>query len=98
MSIVSKAKEFAILERSFLSAGLMRLAGFFGRVNNGGKQTQADGKFDPPRVDEPVAVVGDIHVGWIYSTCFWTSSRNRQATRNLFLSAIMLTGGRMPGP
>lgn len=49
------------MERSFLSAGLMRLAGFFGRVNNGGKQTQADGKFDPPRVDEPVAVVGDIH-------------------------------------
>ena len=61
MTIVPKAKELAILERSFLSAGLTRLAGIFGRVNHAGKQTQTNGKFDLPRVENPVAVVGDIH-------------------------------------
>ncbi len=49
------------MERSFLSAGLLRLAGIFGRVSKIHGQSQSGGNHDPPRVDETVAVIGDIH-------------------------------------
>ena len=61
MRIVPKAREYAILERSLLSAGLTRLANLFARVTKPLKHAQAIGNFDPPRVKQPVAVVGDIH-------------------------------------